>query len=620
MSTPYNAPLTPPLTENDTRPQRASQQQHTTVTSPKASGVVTNGYTVYQDVFQSLSNFAMQNRLSALVDLALVADMNASSESRSEESRLILVAPLVLSYIILGELPSARITLSQLPENLAAHPLSRTLLKLLASLQNRAHPSVYKNAADVADVVQEPEFFDKKLAVIVKLLTDRLIRTFRHKMMELVARAYSSIHLSLAQTYLSLPEEDVYDAVKSYGWMYDSGTQVLHPLYTPMSLSSVDPFDAAVSTLSTVKLVVGGAAQLETTDHSRLKAEIDDIGPPEVWIKVRVAWSGKIVELDIAESDRVYDLKSLLFSMTNVPPDRQKILGLVKGKLPPEEETIANLKLTNGKKFSLIGTPMGNELKDPSQLELLPDVFNDLDVDFSENPEASQAYIADKRNQRKIRDATQRLRGNVNLMYPLREGKKLLVLDIDYTILDTKPLLEGSLPPTECARPRLHEFLETVYPHYDICIWHVLASQIYLHNPLTFFQDLISTIISCKNYALQINFVLDRTCMFKVFSERNGQQLMHHVKPLKVIWNLFPQYSNASNTIHVDDLGRNFALNPGEGLKISAFKEAHSTHAMEDRELEKLARYMVHIADVADLQTVNHKDWKKVARRLRHPQ
>jgi ubiquitin-like domain-containing CTD phosphatase 1 len=36
---------------------------------------------------------------------------------------------------------------------------------------------------------------------------------------------------------------------------------------------------------------------------------------------------------------------------------------------------------------------------------------------------------------------------------------------------------------------------------------------------------------------------------------------------------------------------RNFALNPKEGLKISAFKNAHTREAMADRELDKLARY-----------------------------
>jgi ubiquitin-like domain-containing CTD phosphatase 1 len=63
----------------------------------------------------------------------------------------------------------------------------------------------------------------------------------------------------------------------------------------------------------------------------------------------------------------VYDLKAKLFSLTNVPPERQKILGLVKSKLPPEDARVGDLKLISGKKFNLIGTPAGEEIKDPSR-------------------------------------------------------------------------------------------------------------------------------------------------------------------------------------------------------------------------------------------------------------
>ncbi len=117
-----------------------------------------------------------------------------------------------------------------------------------------------------------------------------------------------------------------------------------------------------------------------------LKDKVDDLGLVENWIKLQFTWSGKSYTLDIADSDRcvlvfgcdeegllsddnrVYDLKGSLHDLTKVPPERQKILGLVKGKLPPDQERIADLKLVAGKKFTLVGTPEGSELRDPSCL------------------------------------------------------------------------------------------------------------------------------------------------------------------------------------------------------------------------------------------------------------
>ncbi|KAJ7074094.1 hypothetical protein C8F01DRAFT_1099215 [Mycena amicta] len=311
---------------------------------------------------------------------------------------------------------------------------------------------------------------------------------------------------------------------------------------------------------------------------------------PERWIELQFSWAGKPFTLSVAESDRVFDFKATLHGLTRVSPQRQKILGLVKGnKTLADQDRIGDLRLN--KKFTLIGTPEGDEIK---ELENLPDIVNDFDLDLAQDPVASAAYKNDQRNIRKVKEATSALK--VNIIHPLRQNKKLLVLDIDYTILDTKPLTTGSLPPAECARPRLHEFLEAIYPYYDsgsvfrvpisaltaprVCIWSQ-TSWIWLETKLVELE----MVGGHKNYQV----LLDKTPMFTVFSTRDDKPWQHSVKALQIIWNHFPQF-DASNTIHVDDLSRNFALNPKEGLRISAFKGAATAQAMADRELDKLAR------------------------------
>jgi ubiquitin-like domain-containing CTD phosphatase 1 len=104
------------------------------------------------------------------------------------------------------------------------------------------------------------------------------------------------------------------------------------------------------------------------TPDQNLRLQVTLGEKPEVgekWIHLAFSWSGKNFTLDIAESDRsvslvhslniisgvleevlilglfahrVFDLKVALRELTAVPEERQKILGLVKGKLPPEQE------------------------------------------------------------------------------------------------------------------------------------------------------------------------------------------------------------------------------------------------------------------------------------------
>lgn len=93
--------------------------------------------------------------------------------------------------------------------------------------------------------------------------------------------------------------------------------------------------------------------------------------------------------------------------------------------------TSKELKLVNGKKFSLMGTPIGQELQ--SRPEDMPDVMNDLDIDVSQYPELMLSFANDQRNVRKIKEATDALQ--LHIMNEPRAEKPLLVLDLDYSEL-----------------------------------------------------------------------------------------------------------------------------------------------------------------------------------------
>ena len=58
-------------------------------------------------------------------------------------------------------------------------------------------------------------------------------------------------------------------------------------------------------------------------------------------------------------------------------------------------------------------------------------MVNDLDIDLAIDPVTAAAYINDQRNLRKIREHTAKLQ--LNIINPPRPGKRLLVLDIDYS-------------------------------------------------------------------------------------------------------------------------------------------------------------------------------------------
>lgn len=78
--------------------------------------------------------------------------------------------------------------------------------------------------------------------------------------------------------------------------------------------------------------------------------------PSEVIYALVCSWKGQKLDVTVVESDTVGDLKATLWSLTSVPPQRQKLVGLVKGKLPGDEAEVVSLGLGGGapKQFMMV--------------------------------------------------------------------------------------------------------------------------------------------------------------------------------------------------------------------------------------------------------------------------
>ncbi|XP_018341876.1 PREDICTED: ubiquitin-like domain-containing CTD phosphatase 1 [Trachymyrmex septentrionalis] len=307
-------------------------------------------------------------------------------------------------------------------------------------------------------------------------------------------------------------------------------------------------------------------------------------------LRIVVKWSGKEYDiLDIQEEDTVLTLKERIHRETGVRPERQKLLNLkFKGKAAQDEDIIGKLNLKPGFKLMLMGS-REEDIAEVSQApEDVPDVINDLDIE-EEEVEIEKAEI----NLRKIQIRIDRY--IITELNSLRNDKKLLVLDIDYTLFDHRSVAESG---AQLMRPYLHEFLTRAYKNYDIVIWSATSMR-WINEKMK-----LLGVSNHPNY--KIAFHLDVLAMITVHTPKYG---VVGVKPLGIIWGKYKQFS-AKNTIMFDDIRRNFIMNPQSGLRIKPFKHAH-TSRVKDFELLKLSRYLELIADVEDFQILNHRKWEE---------
>lgn len=168
----------------------------------------------------------------------------------------------------------------------------------------------------------------------------------------------------------------------------------------------------------------------------------------------------------------------------------------------------------------------------------------------------------------------------------------------------------GDAVANQLKRPYMDEFLTWAYKHYDLVVWSQTSWR-WLEVKLTELGML-------THPGYKFVFVLDKTSMFKIVStNRSGKKVTHHVKPLQIIWSKFPHW-NSHNTVHLDDLERNFALNLGSGLKCTAFyrkkkKKRTANGGINDSELLGLGRFLELLAtneEVNDFGDVDFHYWQ----------
>ncbi|RWS30193.1 ubiquitin-like domain-containing CTD phosphatase 1 isoform X2 [Leptotrombidium deliense] len=309
---------------------------------------------------------------------------------------------------------------------------------------------------------------------------------------------------------------------------------------------------------------------------------------------VIIKWSGKEYVIDeemVCEEDTVLHLKHCVYKLTGVLPQRQKLMGIkVKGKPATDDAKLYDLKLKANSKIMMIGSKE-EDIQNMSNVDTSvgDGVVNDLDIpDNVDVPlSAREEFLA--KVERRVKEL------KVTVFNEPRVGKKLLVLDIDYTLFDHRSVAEHI---DQLMRPYLHEFLTSAYQDYDIVIWSATG--------MKWIEVKMRQMGVMSNPNYKIAFFLDSSAMIQVHTPQYG---LLDVKPLGVIWGKFEQY-NSKNTIMFDDIRRNFLMNPQNGLRIKAFRDALRNRET-DRELKNLAVYLKKIAEMDDLSKLNHRHWHR---------
>lgn len=294
----------------------------------------------------------------------------------------------------------------------------------------------------------------------------------------------------------------------------------------------------------------------------------------------------------------VRQLRVFLHEKTRVAPARQKLIGLP--ALTPDSAALSSVKIKA--RLMLIGTP--DEVHDAAASEAAAglaaasSIADDLDI---EEPLTSPVHLLEQ-NLAKVARRVAEYKP-VRRHEP-RPGSRLLVLDVDYTLFDHRSAAENA---AVLGRPFLHDFLCAAHANnFDIVIWSATS--------MRWIELKMQELGLASDARFQLCMYYDAGAMITLHAEKYGTL---NVKPLGVIWGQNLQWG-PHNTLMLDDLSRNFLMNPQSGLKIRPCR--HMTveaNRLADRELLRLGRYLRLLATVEDFRGLDHKQWEAFVRARR---
>jgi len=298
-------------------------------------------------------------------------------------------------------------------------------------------------------------------------------------------------------------------------------------------------------------------------------------------------------------SEPYLNLKQKIFIETRVLPHRQKLLGIRSstGRPPNDIETLDQLIFPSPKgndhvvQIMVVGTPEEEIFEEP---EIVRFILDDFENEFWPNDDVVQDQFDRRENLEKMISEVE-----LNIINPLDLNKKLVVLDLDNTLFDFGARKVTTLNDT--MRPGLFPFLQEIFQFYNIAVWSA-TNWHWVEIKLTELGIL-------TNIKFNICFVLDKSAMIKVKSMKKGKTHEHLAKPLPLIWNKINNY-NEKNTVHIDDIPGNFAMNLKNGIKINPFNYSEESKRT-DNELIYLSKYLAYISVVDDLSACDHTNWRE---------